>query len=218
MKRMGPRARRRGPKAFMPAFEIAQQTTPRTCVVQLSGDIDTAVVPELKPNWLRSGWRLRERRARFRGGRLRGQFGAWVCSCGLITDSVPSGGRLVLSGANPDVERILELSGLVTSLRRSARAPTLRVALAGLQLTEEPADLLWNERFEMPADVNNLAECASACADSFSRSGSPSPRCSTSRWRLGEALANAIRHGSRRRRQGRCRSSCRRTRTAWFSR
>ena len=32
----------------MAAFEIAEQTTQGTCVVRLSGDIDTAIVPELQ--------------------------------------------------------------------------------------------------------------------------------------------------------------------------
>jgi stage II sporulation protein AA (anti-sigma F factor antagonist) len=180
----------------MPAFEIAKQTTLRTCVVRLSGDIDTAVVPELKEQL---------------GSALSGGCNNVVLDLSEVVyaDSSalgllvwldhrlgPGGGRLVLAGANPDVERILELSGLVSFAASIGTSADVGSALAGLQLKEAPTDLLWHQEFEMAADVNNLA----GARESVSKIIEPLAFAETALFdikvALGEAMANAIRHGS----------------------
>ncbi len=180
----------------MPAFEIAEQTTPRTCVIKLSGDIDTAVVPELQAQL---------------GSVLAGGCENVVLDLAEVVyaDSSalgllvwldhrlgPGGGRLVLSGSNPDVERILELSGLVTFAASIGTSADVSSALAGLQLKEVPLDLLWSQRFEMPADVNELASARLRVCESIEPLGFTESAMFDIKVALGEALANAIRHGS----------------------
>jgi anti-anti-sigma factor len=180
----------------MAAFEIAEQTTPRTCVVRLYGDIDTAIVPELQTQL---------------GGALSGGCGNVVLDLSEVVyaDSSalgllvwldhrlgPGGGRLVLSGANPDVERILELSGLVGFAASIGTSADVTSALAGLQLKEEPADLLWHEELEMSADVNDLSGARARVVDLIAPLGFTDSAVFDIKVALGEALANAIRHGS----------------------
>ncbi len=129
--------------------------------MRLSGDIDTAIVPELQT-------RL--------GSALAGGCDNVVLDlCDVVyADSSalgllvwldhrlgPRGGRLVLTGANPDVERILELSGLVSfaAVDRYQRGRD-ELRWPAFSSTEVPADLLWHEELQMVADVNDSVECA----------------------------------------------------------
>ena len=81
-----------------------------------------------------------------------------ACWCGSTIGSPRSGdararGRQPGRAADPRALRARRASP-----RRSAPARTCRRALAGLQLKEEPSELLWHEDLEMVADVNNLAD------------------------------------------------------------
>ena len=103
---------------------------------------------------------------------------------------------MVLAGANPDVQRILELSGLVSvaaSIGTSADVPS---ALAGLQLADEPSELLWRRDLEMVADVNNLASLREQVSELIMPLDFAESALFDIKVALGEALANAIRHGS----------------------
>lgn len=180
----------------MPSFEIAKSTSTRTCVARLSGDIDTAVVPDLQ---------------RQLSSALAGECDNVVLDLADVAyaDSSalgllvwldhrlgPKGGRLVLAGANPDVQRILELSGLVSIAASIGTSVDVRAALAGLQLKEEPSELLWHEDLEMVADVDNLAKLRETVCELITPLGFPEPALFDIKVALGEALANAIRHGS----------------------
>lgn len=180
----------------MPSFEIAKETTIRTCVVRLSGDIDTAVVPELKE----------QLRLAMAGGchnvvlDLAEVQYADSSALGLLVwldhRLGPGGGRMVLAGANPDVERILELSGLVSVAASIGTSADVVSALAGLQMTEEPSELLWHHDLTMAADVNNLAGLREQVSELIAPLGFAESALFDIKVALGEALANAIRHGS----------------------
>jgi len=180
----------------MQSFEIANQQTSRNCVVRLSGDIDTAVVPELRD---RLGSTLE-------GGcanivlDLAEVVYADSSALGLLVwldhQLVPLGGRLVLAGANPDVRRILELSGLMNVAASIATSSDVAGALEGLELAEQPSQSLWDEHFEMDASVDNLSAARERACSLIAPLGFPETALFDIKVALGEALANAVRHGS----------------------
>lgn len=109
----------------------------------------------------------------------------------------PSGGRLVLAGATKDVGRILELSGLVTVAASIAMSANVNAALEGLELPEEQtAEPLWRERIKMEASVDNLGEVREQVCTILGPLGFPDSALFDVKVALGEALANAVRHGS----------------------
>lgn len=180
----------------MHAYEIQLDSAPQTCVVRLYGDIDTAVVPEIKEGIAAS----------LTSGAcnvildLTGVVYADSSALGLLVwldrQLTPLHGKLVLAGANPDVQRILELSGLVGVAASIVASEDVSTALAGLKLAETPSHLLWRRSLEMGASVDNLAAmreqvCAIITELDFADSAMFDIKVA-----LGEALANAVRHGS----------------------
>jgi len=109
---------------------------------------------------------------------------------------VPLGGRLVLAGANPDVRRILELSGLMNVASSIATSSDVAGALEGLELADKPSEFLWEERFEMEASVDNLAATREKACALIEPLGFAETSLFDIKVALGEALANAVRHGS----------------------
>jgi len=179
----------------MAPFEIVHELGPRACVVRLSGDVDMAIVPELRT-------RL--------DSALEGGCGHVVLDLTEVTyaDSSalgllvwldhrlrPTGGRLVLAGATPDVARILELSGLVTVAASIAMSGNVTSALEGLELPDQPADPIWAEQIEMEADVNQLSVVREQVCSIVAPLGFPESALFDIKVALGEALANAVRHG-----------------------
>jgi len=107
----------------------------------------------------------------------------------------PSGGRLVLAGATPDVARILELSGLVTVAASIATSGTVTSALEGLELSPLPVDPLWRTEIDMHPDVNQLAVVREEVCSIVTPLGFSESSLFDIKVALGEALANAVRHG-----------------------
>lgn len=180
----------------MSTFEISHDLGPRACVVRLAGDIDTAVVPELR----------------------RGLDAALESGCGNVvldfTDVVyadssalgllvwlnhrlrPAGGRLVLAGANRDVARILEVSGLVMAAGAMSTSVNLSSALEGLELGETATDPLWEIELPVPTNVDTLSATRERACETLLTLGMPESALFDIKVALGEALANAIRHGA----------------------
>jgi len=180
----------------MRAYEITLESAPHTCVVRLFGDIDTAVVPEIK----------------------QGLTAALTAGCGNVVldlgevvyaDSSalgllvwldhqlsPVGGRLILAGANPDVQRILELSGLVSVAASIATSDNVGSALAGLELADTPPHMLWHKALEMRANVDSLAAMREQVCDIITGLDFAESAVFDIKVALGEALANAVRHGT----------------------
>lgn len=180
----------------MATYDMTQELGPRACVVRLSGDVDIAVVPELRKSL---------------GGALESGCANVVLDLTEVVyaDSSalgllvwldhrlrPAGGRLVLAGANPDVARILELSGLVAVAGVITMSSSIASALEGLDLPAIAVDPLWTREFEVAADVDRLAETREAVCATLEPLGFPESALFDVKVALGEALANAIRHGS----------------------
>jgi anti-anti-sigma factor len=108
----------------------------------------------------------------------------------------PVGGRLVLAGAQRDVARILELSGLVTVAASIAMSANVPAALEGLDLPPVSGDPLWEREIDLATDVNQLSAVREQVCDILSPLGFPESSLFDIKVALGEALANAMRHGA----------------------
>jgi anti-anti-sigma factor len=109
---------------------------------------------------------------------------------------VPKGGRLVLAGANRDVSRILELSGLAAVAKSVGMSSTVAGALEGLELPEQSSQPIWTRQVERTLDPEGLGEMREAICSILQPLGFPEAALFDVRVAIGEALANAIRHGS----------------------
>jgi len=180
----------------MSRFEIEKHDNPRSCVIRLSGDIDMAMVPELRTDL---------------GNAIEGGCAHLVLDLSdvVYADSSalgllvwldhqlrPRGGRMVLASANRDIARILELSGLVSVASSLAMSPNVEGALEGLALPLEPAEELWRTELEMKASVDQLGSMREEVCQLITPLGFAESAVFDIRVALGEALANAVRHGS----------------------
>jgi serine/threonine-protein kinase RsbW len=69
-------------------------------------------------------------------------------------------------------------------------------ALEGLELAPESVDLLWSEELVMASDVNVLGDVRERVCDLIAPLGFPESSLFDVKVALGEALANAVRHGA----------------------
>lgn len=108
----------------------------------------------------------------------------------------PRDGKLVLAGANPDVARILELSGLLRVAPVVTTAPDEREALSSLEMTPTVQEPSWERGLSFPADTAELASARQQVIALFAGLDIPESTMFDIRVAVGEALANAMRHGS----------------------
>lgn len=108
----------------------------------------------------------------------------------------PKDGKLVLAGANRNVARVLELSGLVGAAPTIAAADDVDSALSGLSVIDEDVQPDWVERMVLPATADTLSSARSRVCDVLGPLGVAESSMFDIRVAVGEALANAIRHGS----------------------
>jgi serine/threonine-protein kinase RsbW len=102
----------------------------------------------------------------------------------------------MLAGASRDVSRILELSGLVGVAPSVAMSDSVDEALLGLSVGFVVADPLWTESFSFPAEVSRMAEIRAKVTEILGPLCLPESAVFDIKVAVGEALANAIRHGS----------------------
>jgi stage II sporulation protein AA (anti-sigma F factor antagonist) len=105
-------------------------------------------------------------------------------------------GKIILVGANRDVSRVIELSGLLTLSPAFSASPTVAAALEGLELTEVQESPEWHEAFSVDASVDNLAEARERVVGIIAELGLPRAALYDIKVGVGEALANAVLHGS----------------------
>ena len=166
-----------------------------TCVVSLSGDLDTAVVPELRTELeaaLESGCAnlvLDLAGVTYADSTALGML-VWLNNYMTAID-----GKVVLAGANRDVSRILELSGLVDVASSIAVSANVDAAVEGLELPGPSGEMLWQHRLEVDSDVNLLAGVRDQVSERIAPLGFPESGLFDIKVALGEALANAVRHG-----------------------
>lgn len=107
-----------------------------------------------------------------------------------------SGGRIVVAGANRNVTRVLEISGLVNVVDTISTAEDVTSAVESVTLVSEPADAVWTQRFGAPANVGEIAALRRRVVDLVMPLGMTEQTAFDLQVAVGEALANAVRHGS----------------------
>jgi anti-anti-sigma factor len=109
---------------------------------------------------------------------------------------VPVAGKLMLAGAGRDVSRILELSGLVGVAPSVVTIDSVDDALSGFSMASADASPLWEESFSFPAEVSQMAAIRHQLTEIVAPLGLTEAAVFDTKVAVGEALANAIRHGS----------------------
>ena len=176
-------------------FDITHELGTATCVACLSGDLDLAVVPELRDRLavaLDSGCSnlvLDLASVTYIDSTALGLL-VW-----LNRHMSAVGGKVVLAGAGADVSRILELSGLIDVAGSIGVSATVEAAVEGLELPAASSELLWERSLEVAPDINLLAGVRDQVSGWIAPLGFPESGLFDIKVALGEALANAVRHG-----------------------
>lgn len=168
----------------------------RICVVRVLGDIDSSTAPELQSAL----------EAAVRRGSVNlvvdlaevtyADSSALSVIVSMNRMLAPKSGRLVLAGARRDVARILELSGLVDAAPTVSSASDARDALEGLMLAAPAEPPLWTRSIQLPAISTSLATMRTEVCSVLEPLGIPEAAQFDIRVAVGEALSNAVRHGS----------------------
>lgn len=166
------------------------------CVADLHGEMDLAVVDGLRPQieaMLESGcvnFVLDLSDVSYADSSALGLV-VW------LNDRVaPEGGRIVVAGATRGVSRILELSGLLTVAPTICDAESADAALTSFAPDGVGLEPLWTECVEAPAAVSELAGLRARVGEIMDPLGLSEQAEFDMKVAIGEALANAVRHGS----------------------
>ena len=108
----------------------------------------------------------------------------------------PMGGKLILAGADRNVTRVLELSGLVGLAPSIMTAPDAKDAIEGLELPPESDEPMWEEAIVVAARVEEMSSARTRVCDLIAPLGMADASLFDVKVAVGEALANAVRHGS----------------------
>lgn len=178
------------------AYRLEKRPELRAVIIHGEGDIDSAVVPALQ----------HDLSAAIDAGLihaildLREVTYADSSALGLLVwldrEVMPREGRVVLTGANANVSRILELSGLVGVAPSLSAKEDVDEALVSLDVVAPEGDPLWTEEFQMVARTENLASVRERVTSMLGELTFAESALFDIKVALGEALANAVRHGS----------------------
>jgi anti-anti-sigma factor len=177
-------------------IRIEKDMDANVCVVHLDGEVDVAVVPEVREALdasISGGCRnlvLDLERVSYADSSALGLL-VWIDH-----KLSPRGGKLVLVGANRDVTRVLELSGLVGMAPSISASSTISAALEGLELAPTAEPVLWSESLTLPARIESLSSIRNRVCELLSTLAIPEASMFDIKVAVGEALANAVRHGS----------------------
>jgi anti-anti-sigma factor len=175
---------------------LAGRADSDACVLRVDGDFDSTSVPRVRDSLtsaLAEGYRsivLDLSNVTYMDSSALG-FVVWADQ-----RLQPVAGRLALAGANPDVARILELTGLIGVAPSVVVSATLADALSGRTLGSHRDGPLWVESFEFTADASHLASARTRLAEIVAPLGLSDSSIFDMKVAVGEALANAVRHGS----------------------
>ncbi len=177
-------------------LRIEQPSGSPVCVVHIDGDMDMSVVPEIRSAVDRA----------VDGGcahivlDLAAVTYADSSALGLLVwldrRLQPLNGRLVLAGAGRDVSRILELSGLIGLAPSIVMAGDAEQAVTGLEMPLPADEPLWERHLVVSARVEEMSRVRSDVCDLVEPLGLGEHEVFDLKVAVGEALANAVRHGS----------------------
>jgi serine/threonine-protein kinase RsbW len=177
-------------------LEMERHEEHRACVFHLAGDIDVAVVPDLRG----SLDQVIETGCENIVLDLSAVTYADSSALGLLVwldhRLQPHGGKAILSGANSDVARIFELSGLLSVAGCLEEREDVESAVACFDVVADGAVADWSQTLDMPADVQALAGVRDQVHELVGSLDFGESALFDIKVAVGEALANAIRHGS----------------------
>ncbi|MHB9002972.1 MAG: anti-sigma factor antagonist [Coriobacteriia bacterium] len=106
------------------------------------------------------------------------------------------GGKIVLAAPNRNVRRVLEISRILSVASSMHEEKSVEAALAAIEPEHGGAVEEWVEEIVMPADAGHLAATRDRVSAIIEPLGFSSAALFDVKVALGEALANAVRHGS----------------------
>lgn len=177
-------------------LEMDRREEQRACVFHLTGDIDVAVVPRLRGSLeqvIETGCEnivLDLSEVTYADSSALGLL-VW-----LDHRLQPRAGKAILTGANHDVARIFELSGLLSVAGCLEEREDVETAVACFDVVGSSAVAEWSHTLDMPADVQALAGVREQVHDLVGALDFGESALFDIKVAVGEALANAIRHGS----------------------
>lgn len=168
----------------------------RTCVVHVLGDIDSSTAPELQSALEAAVHRGSANLVVDLAEVTYADSSALSVIVSMNRMLAPKNGRLVLAGATRDVARILEVSGLVGAAPAVSSVPDAADALAGLMLVTPAEAPLWTRSIQLPASSTSLAAMRAEVCSLLEPLDIAEAIRFDIRVAVGEALSNAVRHGS----------------------
>lgn len=178
------------------AFTIQRYEDLRAGVVGVDGDIDMATVPPLQASLdalVESGYVnvvLDLHDVRYADSSALGML-VWLDRRLRDVD-----GKVVLAGANRDIRRVLAISRIASVADTLCESDTVDAALLEMEPVGRTENEEWIEEIDMPAEVGMLAEVRESVCALIEPLGFPEAALFDIKVALGEALANAVRHGS----------------------
>ncbi|MDP2182746.1 MAG: anti-sigma factor antagonist [Actinomycetota bacterium] len=167
----------------------------RTAVVHVDGDMDLAVVPKMKASLAD----LIE--AGYTNIVFELSHATYVDSSALSLlvwldrELAGTPGKVVLVGANRDIARVLAISGLVAITRVKCREESVDDVLQGIETVSDSVEPLWTEELSMAGRADALAPVRERVSELVQTLGFGDAALFDIKVALGEALANAVRHG-----------------------
>lgn len=177
-------------------FTVERHEELRAGVVRIVGDIDIATIPPLRDaldGLVEAGYPnivMDLSRVDYADSSALGML-VW-----LDRRLQDTSGRVVLAGANRDVRRILALSRILNVARNLCEEADADEALGRIEPSVEQRSEMWSREISVPADVGKLASVREQVCDLIEPLGFSGAAVFDIKVALGEALANAIRHGS----------------------
>lgn len=176
--------------------DIERQEDRRACVVHLAGDIDVAVVPGLQSALEQVIGTGCENIVLDLARVTYADSSALSLLVWLDRRLQSYAGKAILAGANKDVSRILELTGLLSATACLDEERDLDAAVACFDIVESDLVVEWTRSLDMNADVDELAGVRDQVYEMISTLDFSESALFDIKVAVGEALANAIRHGS----------------------
>ncbi len=177
-------------------FEIDRRDDQRACILRVEGDIDIAVVPDIRQALDQSIETGCENIVIDLAGVAYADSSALGMLVWLDHRLQPFDGKAVLAGANDDVARILEMSGLLSVSGSLDACEDVEGAMSRFSPVEDAIEVQWAESVDVPSDVRQLAAVREQVYAMVRSMGFTESALFDIKVALGEALANAVRHGS----------------------
>lgn len=168
----------------------------RVCVLRVLGDIDSSTAPELQTALEAAVHRGSVNLVVDLAEVTYADSSALRVIVSMNRMLTPKCGRLVLAGATRDVARILEISGLIGAAPTVSSASDATDALAGLMLGTPAEPPLWTRSIELPASSTSLSTMRAEVCSALEPLDIAEATRFDIRVAVGEALSNAVRHGS----------------------